>query len=219
MRPASRTRVKICGITRPEDALAAAEAGVDAIGLVFHAPSPRAVTAPDAARIVAGLPPFVTVTGLFVNAPVADVEAVLAEVPLDLLQFHGDETADYCKAFGRPWIKAIRVRPDAYTGDVLAAMQAYDGARGILLDAWHEQVYGGSGQAFDWSLIADGRLPTEQGVILAGGLNPANVAEAIRSVGPWAVDVSSGVEEAPGRKSGALIEAFMQSVHACRTAA
>lgn len=216
---ASRTRVKICGITRPEDALAAAEAGADAIGLVFHAPSPRAVTLADAARILAVLPPYVTVSALFVNASPESVNAVLASVPVDLLQFHGDEDAAYCASFGYPWIKAIRVRPEARSADVVSQIQAWPGARGVLLDAWHDQVYGGSGQRFDWSVVAGEQGRAVQGLVLAGGLNPGNVAEAIRTVGPWAVDVSSGVEEAPGRKSAPLIEAFMQAVHGCRSAA
>lgn len=216
---ASRTRVKICGITRPEDALAAAEAGADAIGLVFHAPSPRAVTPDDAARILAVLPPYVTVSALFVNASPESVKAVLASVPVDLLQFHGDEDAAYCASFGHPWIKALRVRPDAQSADVIRQMQAWPGARGVLLDAWHDQVYGGSGQRFDWNVVAGEQSPAVPGLVLAGGLNPGNVAEAIRTVRPWAVDVSSGVEEAPGRKSAPLIEAFMQAVHGCRSAA
>lgn len=217
MTPAGRTRVKICGITSPAAALAAARAGADAIGLVFYAPSPRAVAVEEAAEIVAALPPFVSSVGLFVNAEPALVDKVRARVPLDLLQFHGDETAAYCASFGQAWMKAIRVRPDTY---IPALMEEFHAARALLLDAWHEQLYGGSGHSFDWRLLqqqgadgaaeADGagRLP----IVLAGGLRPDNVAEAIRTARPWGVDVSSGVETAPGVKSEPLINAFMREV-------
>lgn len=207
-----RTRVKICGITRPQDALAAADAGADAIGLVFYAASPRAITVDTARRIVAVLPPFVSATGLFVNAQAEDIKEVLSKVPLDLLQFHGDESPGFCASFGLPWIKAIRVRPDAYTEAVLESMQEFTAARGILLDAWHEHLFGGSGKTIDWSLLAQDRLASKTPLILAGGLAPGNVGEAIRMVRPWAVDVSTGVEEAPGLKSRQLINAFMQEV-------
>lgn len=213
--PPTRTRVKICGITSPAAALAAARAGADAIGLVFHAPSPRAVSVDQAAEIVAALPPFVSSVGLFVNAEPAAVEKVLARVPLDLLQFHGDEAPAYCESFGKPWMKAIRVRPDAY---IPGLMDEFHRARGILLDAWHEDVYGGSGKTFDWDLLrqqdtAAGRQGQDAlRLILAGGLKPDNVAQAIRTVMPWGVDVSSGVESAPGIKSEPLINAFMREV-------
>jgi phosphoribosylanthranilate isomerase len=223
----TRIRVKICGITTPAAALAAARAGADAIGLVFYAPSPRAVSVDEAAEIVAALPPFVSSVGLFVNAAPALVEKVLSRVPLDLLQFHGDETPGYCESFGKPWMKAIRVRPDTY---IPGLMDDFRHARGILLDAWHEDLYGGSGKTFDWYLLRqpDSQLKKEQGgesgreqpelgdaasrVILAGGLKPDNVAQAIRTVMPWGVDVSSGVESAPGIKSEPLINAFMREV-------
>jgi len=207
-----RTRVKICGITTPAAALVAARAGVDAIGLVFYASSPRAVSVDEAAEIVAALPPFVSSVGLFVNAEPTSVEKVLARVPLDILQFHGDETPQYCASFGIPWLKAIRVRPDTYIPRVMDDFRA---ARGILLDAWHDELYGGSGKTFDWELLRNAEPGTADGtsrLILAGGLKPDNVAEAIRRVRPWAVDVSSGVESAPGIKSEPLINAFMREV-------
>jgi phosphoribosylanthranilate isomerase len=211
----SRTRVKICGITTPAAALAAAHAGVDAIGLVFYAPSPRAVSIEEALEIVSGLPPFVSSVGLFVNAQPALVEKVMSQVPLDLLQFHGDESPDYCKSFGKPWMKAIRVRPDTY---ISRLMDEFAAARGILLDAWHEDMYGGSGKTFDWDLLRqqgrqhNGGSEDATPIILAGGLKPDNVAHAIRTVQPWGVDVSSGVESAPGVKSEPLINAFMREV-------
>lgn len=203
----ARTRIKVCGITRPEDAEAAACAGVDAIGLVFFAASPRAVSTERAAAIVAALPPFVTTVGLFVNAKPAQVRETLAQVPLDLLQFHGDETPAYCAGFGRPWLKALRMKPGLDTG---SALQEFRDARGILLDAWHAEHFGGTGQTFDWSQI--GLLSERVRIVLAGGLHPGNVVQAIRTVRPWAVDVSSGVESAPGFKSKELIESFVSEV-------
>jgi phosphoribosylanthranilate isomerase len=205
--------VKICGITSPAAAVAAARAGADAIGLVFYAPSPRAVSVEEAQEIVAALPPFVSAVGLFVNAAPSLVDKVLSAVPLDLLQFHGDESPADCDRYGKPWMKAIRVRPDTYIAGV---MDDFHKARGILLDAWHEDLYGGSGKTFDWNLVQPGQ--DEAGtveasrIILAGGLKPDNVAEAIRTVRPWGVDVSSGVETAPGVKSEPLINAFMREV-------
>lgn len=200
------TRVKICGITRPVDALAAAQAGADAIGLVFFEKSPRHVTVEGARRILAALPPFVTSVGLFVDAPAESVRAVLAALPLDLLQFHGEEEPTYCRAFGRPYLKAVRVRPGV---DLVKYAARYPDARGLLLDAFVEGVAGGTGQSFDWALIPP-ELPVP--VVLSGGLTAANVGEAIRRVRPWAVDVSSGVEAAKGIKDAALIAAFMQGV-------
>ena len=208
-----RTRVKICGITRADDALAAVRAGADAIGLVFYAPSPRAVTVEQAAEICAVLPPFVTTVGLFVDASEADVTAVLARVPLDLLQFHGDESPAYCRSFGTPWIKALAMRDGL---DVAACAERYAGARGLLLDAWVPGVPGGTGEVFDWARIPD-TLPMP--VVLAGGLTPDNVAQAIDQVRPWAVDVSGGVEarDASGNalrgiKSARAMNAFIQQV-------
>ena len=200
-------RVKICGITRVEDALHCARAGADAIGLVFYAPSPRNVGIDQAQSILAALPPFVTTVGLFVDAEPAWVEAVCAALPLDLLQFHGNETANDCERYDRPYIKAVRVRQRS---DIEQACQSYATARGILVDAYIEGVAGGTGQVFDWSL-ATGKFGKE--IILAGGLNPANVASAIRQVKPWAVDVSGGVEAAKGIKDANKITHFMQEVH------
>lgn len=201
-----RVRSKICGITRVEDALAAVEAGADAIGLVFYAKSPRAVSAEQAAEIVQALPPFVTSVGLFVNMPREQLLAVLQQVPLDLLQFHGDESPAECEGYGRPYIKALRVRPGE---NVAAAMAPYAGARGILLDTFVEGVPGGTGAAFDWSLVPQG---VARPIILAGGLEAHNVAAAIRQVRPYAVDVSGGVEASKGIKDAGKIRAFVKSV-------
>jgi phosphoribosylanthranilate isomerase len=204
--PTVRTRVKICGITRPEDGMAAAEAGADAIGLVFYPRSPRFVTPDQALDVVRVLPPFVTVVGLFVNEQPGMVRAMADAVGLDLLQFHGDETPDYCRQFNQPYLKALRVRPDC---DLLAEAQGYREARGLLLDAWHETLPGGSGAVFDWELIPEA---LRAHCILAGGLNPDNVAGAIHRVRPYAVDVSSGVEADKGIKDPARIQAFMRGV-------
>jgi len=211
-----RTRVKICGLTRAEDALAAAQAGADAVGLVFFAKSPRAVDAAQARAVLAALPPLVTSVGLFVDAEPAVVRAVLDAVPLDLLQFHGDESEAYCASFGRPWIKALRVRPGL---DLEQEARRYGeaGARGLLLDTYEPGRPGGTGQRFDWGLIPPALGPS---IILAGGLNPENVAEAIRAVRPYGVDVSGGVEAVLGDnrlvkgrvKDRAKIDAFMHGV-------
>lgn len=200
------TRSKICGITRIEDGLTAARHGADAIGLVFYPPSPRHVALDQAVAIAAALPPFVTTVGLFVNPSPAEVEAVLSGLRLDLLQFHGDETPEFCDRFGVPWLKAARVKPGM---DLLQYAIRFRGARGLLLDAYVEGTAGGTGQSFDWDLIP-GDLPLP--VILSGGLEPGNVRAAIEKVRPWAVDVSSGVEAAKGIKDGAKIAAFMQGV-------
>ncbi len=204
--PGVRTRVKICGITRPEDGLRAAELGVDAIGLVFVAASPRAVDAIQAAAIASLLPPFVTRVGLFVDAGVEQVKAVLNRVALDLLQFHGNESAAYCEQFGRPYIKAVSMRPDR---DVLAYMAGYSSATGFLLDAYHPAVAGGSGEQFDWRRVP---VQSPHSIVLAGGLDPGNVAEAIRQVRPYGVDVSSGVESAKGIKDATKMAEFMLGV-------
>jgi phosphoribosylanthranilate isomerase len=198
------TRVKICGITRVEDGIDAALAGADAIGLVFAAESPRQVTPEQAHAIARALPPFVATVALFVNPSVAEVDAVLKTVRPDLLQFHGEESPQFCRAFGVPWLKAFRVRPGV---DLLQSAAAYADARGWLLDAWSAAAHGGTGERFDWDLIPRD-LPRP--VVLAGGLNPANVADAIRRVRPWAVDVSSGVEAGKGIKDAALIAAFIK---------
>ena len=198
-------RVKICGITRIEDALAAAAAGADAIGLVFYAKSPRAVDIEQARAILAALPPFVTTVGLFVDAERSELERILASVPLDLLQFHGDESVQQCEAFGRPYIKALRVK----AGDDIAAQVArYPSAQGILLDAYVEGVPGGTGEAFDWSLIPQA---LSKPLILAGGLRPDNVAEAVSRVRPYAVDVSGGVEASKGVKDVEKVGAFIRA--------
>jgi phosphoribosylanthranilate isomerase len=200
------TRAKICGITRVEDGLSAVRAGADAVGLVFYARSPRNVELDTAARIVRALPPFVSSVALFVNPSAGDVDAVLRLVRPDVLQFHGEETPEFCRAFGVPYLKAARVRPGV---DLLQFASLYADARGLLLDAWSEGAHGGTGERFDWALIpAD--LPRP--VILAGGLTAANVAQAIRAVRPWAVDVSSGVEASKGIKDAARIAAFMKEV-------
>ena len=202
----SVVRSKICGITRIEDALIAAEAGADAIGLVFYAKSPRAVSIQQARDIVAALPAFVTTVGLFVNASREELNDVLAGVALDLLQFHGDETPAECESYQRPYIKALRVKP----GDDIAQLAApYANARGILLDTYVPGVPGGTGAAFDWSLVPRD-LP--QPVILAGGLSADNVRAAIEQVRPYAVDVSGGVEADKGIKDAAKIRAFMQAI-------
>lgn len=199
-------RIKICGITRVEDALAAAQAGADAIGLVFHAASPRAVSVEQARVIAQAMPPFVTVVGLFVDAPEADIRAVLDQVPLDLLQFHGDEPDSFCQRFARPYLKAVRVRP----GDDLNALAAnWPGASGILLDSYKPGVPGGTGETFDWSMIPSQRSWM---LVLAGGLQADNVRQAIDMTAPWAVDVSGGVEAAKGIKDVDKINAFIHEV-------
>jgi phosphoribosylanthranilate isomerase len=200
------TRVKICGITRAEDALAAARSGADAIGLVFYEKSPRHVSIAQAAQLAAALPPFVTVVGLFVNAEAALVHEVLAGVPLDLLQFHGDESPEYCAQFARPYLKAIRVKAGV---DLLQCAAQFSAAKGLLLDAYVEGIPGGTGASFDWALIPE-KLPLP--VILSGGLDAENVAAAIERVQPYAVDVSSGVEAGKGIKDAAKIARFMQEV-------
>ena len=203
-------RSKICGITRIEDALAAVEAGADAIGLVFYGKSPRAVSIEQAAAILQALPPFVTSVGLFVDMPRDELQQLLQRLPLDLLQFHGDESPADCEGHGRPYIKALRVRPGE---DVAAAMAPYAGARGILLDTFVEGVPGGTGASFDWSLVPE---DAAKPIILAGGLDADNVATAIRQVRPHAVDVSGGVEASKGIKDAGKIRAFVRAVRDAR---
>lgn len=200
------TRVKICGITRPEDGLAAARAGAHAIGLVFHPASPRYVSVAQAQAVVAALPPLVSVVGLFVDAGRERIADVLSRVPLDLVQFHGAEPADECQSYGRRYLKALHVREGV---DLAAQAAAYHDAAGLLLDAFVPGVPGGSGRSFDWAAVPAG-LPRP--LLLAGGLDAGNVAQAIRRVRPWAVDVSSGVESAPGIKDAGRMGAFMQAV-------
>ena len=201
-----RTRVKICGITRPEDARAAAGAGADAIGLVFYAKSPRYVELDQAQAICRALPPFVNVVGLFVNAPREQVARVLEAVPVDTLQFHGSEDRSRCEGFARPYIKAIGMKEDA---DPARDMDAHPEACGFLLDAWQPDIHGGGGVAFDWSRIPD---RAAKPIILAGGLTPDNVTRAVMQTRPFAVDVSSGVELEKGIKSGEKMQAFIRGV-------
>lgn len=205
-----RTRVKICGITRVEDALGAVHAGADAIGLVFYSQSPRCVSTEQAQKIVAAIPPFISVVGLFVNANKAEIESILAKVRLDILQFHGDETAQHCEQLctqiNLPYYKAIRVKSDT---NLLQYALDFKAAKALLLDTYSEQAYGGTGHVFDWNLIPQ-QLPIP--IILAGGLDANNVADAIKQVQPYAVDVSGGVELSKGIKDAAKIAAFMQAV-------
>lgn len=204
----TRTRIKICGITRPEDAREAIASGADAIGLVFYAKSPRAVSAEQAARIVAVVPPFVSVVALFVDELPDEINRIIHCVQPDLLQFHGEEDATFCRQFGRAWMKALRVKPGM---DIAAACAAYDGARAVLLDSWQDGVPGGTGKTFDWQLV-QGRLSLP--VVLAGGLNASNVGQAITELRPVAVDVSGGVESSPGIKDAASIGQFIDAVRA-----
>ncbi len=200
------TRIKICGITRIEDALAAARSGADALGLVFYEKSPRHVSVQLAAQLAAAVPPFVTLVGLFVNASAESVRAVLQAVPLDVLQFHGEEAPAFCAQFGRPYLKAIRVKAGV---DLVQCAADYGHAQGLLLDAYVEGTHGGTGEAFDWALIPHNlALP----VILSGGLHAGNVAAGVKQVRPWAVDVSSGVEAGKGIKDAAKIAAFINEV-------
>ncbi len=201
-----RTRVKICGITRVEDAEAAVEVGADAIGLVFYPPSPRHVEVTRAAEIARCLPPFVTTVGLFVNADAETIAEVVGQVQIDLIQFHGNECPDYCVGHGRPWIRALRMKDDI---DLGAEAARFTGARGLLLDAYRPGVPGGTGETFDWSRIPQvlaGRI------VLAGGLDPDNVAQAVRQVRPFGVDVSGGVEAEPGIKDKHKIARFIEAV-------
>jgi len=201
-----RTRVKICGITSRQDAQAAVRLGADALGLVFYPPSPRCVSVEQACGIVERLPPFVCVVGLFVNPSREEIGEVLDGVRIDLIQFHGSECPDYCTEHGRPYIKAIRMRPDV---DLYAEEARYAGASGLLLDAYRPGVPGGTGEAFDWSRIPPGLAGR---LILAGGLTPDNVADAVRQVRPYAVDVSGGVEREKGIKDPEKIVRFMRGV-------
>ncbi len=213
-----RTRIKLCGLTRAQDVQLAVELGADALGFVFYPPSPRAVDAKQAAQLLALLPPFVSAVGLFVNASVAEVRQTLAIAPISILQFHGDETLEQCCAIAqevqRPFLRALRVKPDMKSADLLECDQQYRSASpyfsGLLLDTWVDS-YGGSGKVFDWSLI-----PAELAhqAVLSGGLNVQNVTEAVVSVRPFAVDVSSGIESAKGIKDAALMHAFVSAVRA-----
>lgn len=200
-----RTRIKICGITRPEDGVMAAEQGADAIGLVFYPPSVRHVEIEQAAEIAAAIPPLVSVVGLFLDASAAQVEDVLSAVPIDLLQFHGGESAEFCQQFSRRYIKSVGMAG----GDPAAVAAEHPRALALLLDGHAPGAAGGSGHAFDWGR----KLPVSHRIILAGGLHPENVREAIETIRPWAVDCSSGVESAPGIKDSSKIAAFTKEVH------
>ncbi len=202
------TRVKICGITRSEDALAVAASGADALGLVFYGASPRSVSIGQAQAIAEVVPPFLSIVALFVDEPLANIKRILAAVPIDLIQFHGDESPQFCAQFERPWIKALRVKPGL---DIAARYRAYRGARAVLLDSWQAGVPGGTGTTFDWTL-APGDLPLP--TILAGGLHEGNVGDAIRTLYPAAVDVSGGVEKSPGVKDADKIHRFVAAVRA-----
>ena len=213
-----RTRIKLCGLTRRDDVEAAVTAGADAIGLVFYQPSPRNVSAEQAAALLAALPPFVVSVGLFVNASADEVAQVLAIAPIAMLQFHGDESPAQCcaiaQAVNRPFVRALRVKPDMTAADLLECDHAYRAASplfaGLLFDTWVDG-YGGSGKGFDWSLI-----PAELAhrAVLSGGLNVQNVTDAVVRVRPFAVDVSSGIEAAKGIKDAALMQAFVSAVRA-----
>ena len=200
-----RTRIKICGITRPGDAVAAAQAGADAIGLVFYPPSPRFLSVERARDILAALPPFVQAVALFVNPDAAQVAQVIGRLHPAMLQFHGEETSEFCAQFGLPYLKACRVAPGV---DLLKYLEPFSAASGWLLDA-HVEEYGGVGAGFDWSLVP-ARL--DRPLVLSGGLTRENVGTAVRRVRPWAVDVSSGVESTKGIKDAAKIAAFIAEV-------
>ena len=202
-----RTRVKICGITNEADLQAAVSAGADAIGLIMHEKSPRYVDLDLAAALAKAVPPLVTVVGLFADSDAEAVRAALSRVPFDLLQFQGDESPGFCGSFSCRYIKALRVAPDL---DLSAAVAAYAESSGILLDAWVKGAYGGTGVALDWGSLPVLPVP----VVLAGGLTPDNVGQAIRTVNPWGVDVCSGVEASPGLKDSQKLEAFVAAVGA-----
>jgi phosphoribosylanthranilate isomerase len=211
-----RTRIKICGLTREQDVQAAVDAGADAIGLVFYPASPRHVSPEVAARLVRAIPPFVTTVGLFVNATIDEVDAVVRQAPISLLQFHGDETVEQCAAIARkvnrPFVRAIRMAAEISAADLLKYEENYRAARtsfaGLLLDAFVDG-YGGGGKVFDWSLIPKELAPR---VVLSGGLSVQNAIEAVQQVRPYAVDVSSGVELSKGIKDAAKIRAFISAV-------
>ncbi|MDR9467210.1 phosphoribosylanthranilate isomerase [Marinospirillum sp.] len=201
-----RTRCKICGLTRPEDIQAAVKAGADALGLVFYPPSPRAVTIDQAVELMQAVPPFVVTVGLFVNPEPEWVEAVLSRVPLDLLQFHGDEDEALCRQFHRPYIKALRMKPEL---DPVVEARRWPSAKGFLLDAYQPGVPGGTGEQFDWKRFPGG---TDQSWILAGGLTPDNIRQAVQATQPYAVDVSGGVEASRGIKCPTKVTEFIANL-------
>lgn len=204
-----RTRIKICGITRVEDAISAAEQGVDAIGLVFYPHSPRSVSITQAKAIADALPPFVTTVALFVNPTSIEVNQVLASVRIDLLQFHGDEDEMACAQYGLPYLKAIRVKSDT---NLIQYAHDFASAKAMLLDTYSDSAFGGTGETFDWKVIPK-KLPKP--IILAGGLNFGNVRQAIEQVEPYAVDVSGGVEQSKGIKDPVKIAKFVSAVNGC----
>jgi phosphoribosylanthranilate isomerase len=211
-----KTRTKICGITRSEDLRAAVDAGADALGFVFYPPSPRYLTPEAAATLIAAMPPFVTSVGLFVNVSLEEIQAVIKLAPVQLLQFHGDETAQEChrlaSAVNRPFIRAFRVKPDTSAADLLECEAEYQAAsplfQGLLLDTFVDG-FGGSGKVFDWSLIPKELAPR---VVLSGGLSVQNATDAVVGIRPFAVDISSGVELSKGVKDAAKVRAFVQAV-------
>lgn len=205
-----RTRVKICGLTNVEEAIVAGSLGADAVGLVFYPRSKRALSIEAAVSIREALPAFVSAVGLFVNPTEAQVETVLKQLHLDCLQFHGEETPQFCASFGLPYMKAIRVREGL---DVEREMARFTTSSAILLDSFDKNSAGGTGTSFDWEVAARAVSATQQRIVLAGGLDAQNVAAAIRQVQPYAVDVSSGVESAPGRKSPERMQAFFNEVN------
>ena len=200
-----RTRVKICGITRRQDAEFAVEMGVDALGFVFYSPSPRAVTIAQVKDIIEGLPPFVSIVALFVDASEEEVNNCLSELAIDIVQFHGDESAEYCEQFNKPYMKAIRMKEGV---ELTELAERYSSASALLLDSYQPGIPGGTGQAFDWSMIKDIDKP----IILAGGLTVDNIAMAIEQVQPYAVDISGGVEQSKGIKEQQKVRDFMQEV-------
>lgn len=202
-----RTRVKICGITRIEDALAAIGAGADALGFVFYKPSPRYVTPEKAGEIIEQLPPFVTTVALFVNEPADDIYRILKTSRCDLIQFHGDESAEFCASFNRPWIKALRVKDAESLSEQLVEFKA---ARALLLDSYRPGVPGGTGETFNWELIPDN---PPRPLILAGGLTPDNISTAVQQLQPYGVDVSGGVEAQKGVKDPVKIHAFIRGAN------
>ena len=202
-------KVKVCGITNAEDALAAVEAGADALGFIFYEKSPRYVVPAVAANIIAELPPLVTPVGVFVNEGLATVRSIMDTCGLAMAQLHGDENVSYCRELDRPAMKALRLR-DRGSLLALAEYQGRGGVRGFVLDTFSELAYGGTGQITDWGLAAEVAKSTP--LLLAGGLTPDNVTEAIRTVRPYGVDVSSGVESAPGKKDHAKMRAFVDAV-------
>jgi phosphoribosylanthranilate isomerase len=207
-----RTRAKICGITRIQDIHSVVNAGADAIGFVFFPPSPRSVSKEQAKLLIQYVPPYVQTVGLFVNSSLQEIQEILQDVPVDILQFHGDETAEQCQKIaqyvGRRWYKAIQVKSDINIIEIIKKYQ-HAGASAVLLDAWHPELKGGTGHSFDWSQFPQLDIP----LILAGGLKPENVEDAIQTTRAYAVDVSGGVESAKGIKDQQLIESFMQGVH------